>query len=384
MLPSEKKSLYRFLAIYLISTFVLFSLAITIFYKSAKNHIINSQKKSLNLEVQQLKNSIRHLHQSSDKILIYPRNKNYNSAIFDLDKKLIFSTYKKTPVLQNKITQDTIYKVYPVKPYYLGAAYLMVSKDIDKTPITLLQKNIALFMVIGGILFSILGLFLGKLFIKPMKESLQEKNRFIQDATHELNTPISTILANIELIEALDRCKDSKEELQRIEIASKTLSRIYEDLTYVNFNHKMHKSIEELNFSNLLNERVLYFKSMIEAKNLKLSLNIEDNIFVKIDKNDAIRLVDNLISNAIKYNKNNSTLEVGLNKDAFWVKDGGIGIESKNISKLFERFKRANRSEGGFGLGLNIVNAIIKEYNFSLNIDSKLNVGTEVVVKWKK
>jgi len=383
LLASEKKSLYRFLAIYLISTFILFSLAIGIFYKNAKNHIINSQKKELNIEVQQLKNKIRQLHQSSDEILIYPRSNSYQSAIFNLDQELIFSTYKKTPPLVTKITEDKINKVYPIKPYYLGSAYLLVSKDIDKTPITLLKKNIIIFMIIGGGLFLALGLFLGKLFIKPMKESLQEKNRFIQDATHELNTPISTILANIELIEALDRCKDSKEELKRIEIASKTLSRIYEDLTYVNFNHKMHKNIENLNFSHLLNERVLYFKSMIEAKNLKLTLKIDKDIFIKIDKNDAIRLIDNLISNAIKYNKNNSTLEVGLNKNLFWVKDGGIGIENKDIKKLFERFKRVNNSEGGFGLGLNIVNAIIKEYNFNLVIKSKINIGTEVIIKWK-
>jgi len=385
LLSSEKKSLYRFLAIYLISTFLLFSLAVTIFYKSAKSHLINAEFKSLDIHATQLKNKIRELHQSSNKPLIYPRSKEYKSAIYNLDKELIFSTFQKNPpFLATGVYKENIYKLYLVKPYYLGAAYLLVSKKIDKEPLLLLKKNIALFMLLAGGVFLLLGLFLGKLFIKPMKESLQEKNHFIQDATHELNTPISTILANIELIEAFGKCKDAKEELQRIEIASKTLSRIYEDLTYINFNHKMHKNISSLNFSKLLKERITYFSSMIEAKNLQLQTKIQDDIFITIDRNDAIRLVDNLISNAIKYNKSNSLLEIGLNKDSFWVKDGGIGIKSKDLKKLFERFKRANNSEGGFGLGLNIVDTIVKEYKFSLKIYSQLDQGTKVVVEWKK
>jgi len=384
LLDSEKKSLYRFLAIYLLSTFLLFLLAVTIFYKSAKHHIITSQIKAIDIEANHLKNKIRELHQSSSDILYYPRSNSFQSAIFDLDKKPIFSTFSKEPPLQSSIREDTIYKLYSIKPYYLGAAYLLIAKRLNSEPIALLKKNIFLFMLIGGGFFLILGYFLGKLFIKPMKESLQEKNRFIQDATHELNTPISTILTNIELIEALQKCKDAKEELQRIEIASKTLSRIYEDLAYINLAHQIYKKIEPLNFSQLLQERVLYFQSLMEAKNLSLKLAIKENIELKMDKNDALRLIDNLISNAIKYNKSNSFLEIGLNEKSFWVRDGGIGIERKNLQKLFERFKRANNSEGGFGLGLNIVYTIIKEYNFTITIDSKLNIGTKVVIQWEK
>jgi two-component system OmpR family sensor kinase len=296
---------------------------------------------------------------------------------------LIFSTFKKTPPLEIKTTDSKIYRVYLVKPYYLGTAYLLMAKDIDKRPLKLLKENIVIFMVIGGVLFTALGLFLGNLFIKPMRESLQEKNRFIQDATHELNTPISTILANIELIEALDRCKDSREELKRMEIASKTLSRIYEDLAYITFNHKMHKRVQSIDFSQLIKERLLYFKSMIEAKELKLKSSIDSGVKINLDRNDAIRLIDNLISNAIKYNKSGGFLEVGLTQESFWVQDSGIGIKKRDIEKLFERFKRANSSEGGFGLGLSIVNAIVKEYNFTLTIDSKLDIGTKVTIKWK-
>ena len=384
MLRSERRSLIRFLSIYLISTFVLFSLAIFIFYNSARDHIINSQKKAIEVEAEHLKSKLRELHQSSSDVLIYPRSKEYKSAIFDLDKKLIFSTFKKDVTTDIKDDDSTLYRLFNIKPYYLGTAYLLVSKKIDKAPIILLQKNIAIFMIIGGLLFLVLGIFLGKLFIKPMKEAMEEKNRFIQDATHELNTPISTILTNIELIETLNRAKDAKTELKRIEIASKTLSRIYEDLTYINFNSKIYKNIENINISKLLKERILYFKSFLEAREIKFKSEIEDGVYIKIDRNDAIRLIDNILSNAIKYNIQNGSLKVTLTKEYFIVEDSGIGIKKKDLSKLTERFKRANSSEGGFGLGLNIVNEIVKNYNFKLEIKSTLDIGTKVIIKWKE
>jgi two-component system OmpR family sensor kinase len=382
LLASEKRSLIRFLSIYLISTLILFGLATAIFYKSAKNHIINSQKKAISIEAEHIKTKLRALHQSNKDVLIYPRSQEYKSAIFDLDKKQIFSTFQSrvTPFIKDQ--NSTLYKSFNIKPYYLGAAYLVVGKKLDYEPIALLQKNIAIFMIIAGVLFAILGLFLGKLFIRPMKEAMEEKNRFIQDATHELNTPISTILTNIELIEALNKAQDAKDELKRVEIASKTLSRIYEDLTYINFNSKVYKNIKELNISQLLQERVLYFDSFLKAKGLKLIADIKDNIILKIDRNDAIRLIDNIISNAIKYNNQNGTLKISLDKRSFIVEDSGIGINKNDLSKLTERFKRANSSEGGFGLGLSIVSEIAKNYNYKLDIKSKPNKGTIVCIRW--
>jgi len=217
-----------------------------------------------------------------------------------------------------------------------------------------------------------------------MRDTMEQMNHFIQDTTHALNTPISTILTNIEMIETFKKCQDSTLELQRIEIASKTLSRIYDDLTYLNLNHNYHRKIITLNISNLLQERILYFSSMMEAKSLKITTELDDKIFLEIDKNDALRLIDNLLSNAIKYNTTHGKLHVKLTSQLFSVTDSGVGIATKDVKTILQRFKRANKSEGGFGIGLDIVNQVIKSYNFSLKINSKKDKGTEVIVQWKK
>jgi two-component system OmpR family sensor kinase len=384
LLQSEKKSLFRFLAIYLGSTFLLFSLASWIFYTSAKHHLVDQQIAVLKYESGQIKSALRLLHQSSDKILHYPQSRLVNSAIYDLDKRYIFGTFANPPALDDYHDKTKLYHVVKIEPYYLGAAYLLVSKDLNDAPIYNLQKNLFFFMLGAGIFFSLLGYFLGRLFVAPMRDSLEQMNHFIQDTTHELNTPISTILMNIEMIEALDKHHEHSAELQRIGIASKTLSRIYDDLTYLNLNHAYHRQIVQVDMQALLRERLVYFEAMAKVKDIKISCVCEEVVILDIDKNDALRLVDNLISNAIKYNKMAGWLEVVLTSSSFSVKDSGIGIKSSDMQRIHGRFKRANKSDGGFGIGLDIVNQVVKSYGFVLEINSKEGIGTEVVLRWER
>ena len=384
MLKSEKRSLVRFLVIYLTSTFLLFSLASWIFYISGKHQLLEQQRETIKYEAEHIKSRLRVLHQSNDKTLFYPQSKMVQSAIYDADKAYIFGTFKTKQTLDNDKDETKLYYISKIEPYYLGAAYLLVSKAIDFTPIENLQKNILLFMLGAGIFFSILGYFLGRLFVAPMRDSIEQMNHFIQDTTHELNTPISTILTNIEMIETLGKYEENSVELKRIEIASKTLSRIYDDLIYLNLNHQYHRQIVTLNMSALVQERMVYFSAMAEAKGLKSTIETGLDVLLQIDRNDALRLLDNLLSNAIKYNKPHGILHVKLTQDSFVVRDTGIGIRSKDLSSILQRFKRANKSEGGFGIGLDIVNQVVHNYGFVLQINSQEGKGTEVVVKWKK
>ena len=363
---------------------MLFSFASWVFYSSAKYHLLDQQKETLKYEAESIKSQLRALHRSDAKILYYPKNKHIRSAIYDLDKAYIFGTFKPKQTLDAHTDAHVLYHSVKIEPYYLGAAYLLTAKEIDFQPIENLQKNILFFMLAAGIFFSLLGYFLGRLFIAPMRDSIEQMNHFIQDTTHELNTPISTILTNIEMIETFGKHEESSSELKRIEIASKTLSRIYDDLTYLNLNHHAHRRVITLNMSDLLNERIVYFSAMAEAKGLKVTTDIAQDVILQIDKNDAVRLVDNLISNAIKYNRPKGVLSIVLSKDAFIVTDEGIGIRAKDLTTILQRFKRANKSEGGFGIGLDIVGQIVQNYEFDLQIRSQEGKGTEVRVKWEK
>ena len=384
MLSSEKRSLVRFLVIYLTSTFLLFSLASWIFYSATKHHLLEKQEDTLKYEAQSIISSLRKLHHSETFPLIYPTHPTIFSAIFDSEKKYIFGTFQEEVNLNIKKDNEYLYYERKMEPYYLGATYLLIAKKIDHLAVKKLRINIYLFMMVAGLIFTVLGYFLGKLFVSPMRDSITRMNHFIQDTTHELNTPISTILTNIEMIETLGKHEENRDELKRIEIASRTLSRIYDDLTYLNLNHQYHREIISLDMSALLKERIVYFSGMIEAKHLRLEDEIEDHVNIMIDKNDALRLIDNLISNAIKYNNRRGSLSIVLTKSRFSVKDTGIGISKKDLGTILHRFKRANKSEGGFGVGLDIVSQVAKSYDFEIVINSILNEGTEVNVTWVK
>ena len=254
MLSSEKRSLVRFLVIYLSTTFVLFALGAYIFYNFQKHQIIDSQNDKLKLKAEHLVQKLREIHQTFDKPLIYPNDPSFDSAIYNLNKEYIFGTFHPKEVKWDREfyrSGDKLFYLYHMQPYYLGSAYLIVSQALNQKPLNELVKMLVLFLIGAGVLFTLLGFFLGRLFTAPMRRSIELMDRFIEDTTHELNTPISTILSNIELINTLYKC-EGKTEMKRIEMASKTLSRLYEDLTFLKLNHNYHRKIEKLNLSKLL------------------------------------------------------------------------------------------------------------------------------------
>jgi len=382
LLQSEKKSLVRFLVIYMTSTMVLFSIASWIFYTSSKQNIIEKQQQSLKYEASHLFSTLRQLHQSNAQVLYYPNTKDYKSAIYDLNHRYIFGNFK-TPINYdtNSSNKMLIYK-QKVEPYYLGTAYMLLSQPLNQKAIYELQQKVVLMMVTALMFFSILGYFLGRLFVAPMRESIEKMNQFIQDTTHELNTPISTILTNIEMIETFHPEINYTDEFKRIEIASKTLSLIYDDLSYLKLNHNYHREIVNVDIEELLKQRVIYFESIAKTKEVDIELVIKESVTLKIDRNDAIRVIDNLLSNAIKYNKIKGSIIIVLDKDYLSIKDSGIGIKKDDLNFIQQRFQRANSSEGGFGVGLDIVGQVVSYYNFKLDIISTYNQGSQFTIRW--
>ncbi len=364
---------------------MLFLLGSSIFYAYEKHQLLDWQRESLKHEGGQIRHQLMLLHERLGERLPLVIKKPYACVLLDNKKQMIFSTFSlpsDIDISQEFTTrsQDLIY-TKAIEPYHLGVAHIIVQVPINLDDISKLKQMILLFMAGAGFFFLIIGYFLGRLFTAPMRESIERMNSFIQDTTHELNTPVSTILTNIELIETLYDC-NAKKEMQRIEIASKTLSRIYDDLIYLKLNQAYNREIQPLNLSNLLRERLLYFATTIEAKNITLIDTIAVDVILDIDRNDALRLIDNLLSNAIKYNKIGGSLELFLTKKRFRVKDSGIGIEAKDLGTIFERFKRVNKSEGGFGIGLNIVYQIVQSYGFDIAVISEPNQGMEVTLSW--
>lgn len=384
MLNSEKKTLRRFLFIYTLLIVILIVAVSTIYY-NAKVEKINLEYKTYMQELAILQTKrLKWLHNHFPKYNKYPRDARFNSAIYDLEYNEIFSTLKSNEINFNKtlyFTKDyVIYKAI-LSDYYLGAKYLFIEIPKSKQFIISLYRDIAIYAFLALMALLLIGYYLAKQFVKPMRDSIELLDNFIKDTTHEINTPISIINTNIEMVEESNLPQREKKILNRVKIASRTLETLYKDLKFITLEKGKELSSIKFNLKDLVNERIEYFTILVNSKKIKLSFNLED-LYITADPKLIARVLDNLISNAIKYNRIGGMIEIILKDNYLIIKDSGIGIKKENIDKIFARYSRFNDSEGGFGIGLNIVKEIIDIYKFKINITSVENKGTEVKIIW--
>jgi len=147
--------------------------------------------------------------------------------------------------------------------------------------------------------------------------------------------------------------------------------------------HNRESKDEWVDLKGLIQDRVEYFAILAGSKKITFNLDLKESALF-IDSVKIARVVDNLISNAIKYNRRNGKITITLRKDYLCVEDTGIGIESEKVNEIFERYTRFNASEGGFGIGLNIVRGIIDEYALQIDVESVLGKGTRIRIDFLK
>ncbi|SFV64550.1 Two-component system histidine kinase DccS [hydrothermal vent metagenome] len=383
---SEKSSLRRFLALYFILVVMILSLLGTFYYQSKEKLMHSNQRTTLSNYAHEQIQQLRRLHRDFPKKTTYPRSSEFDSAIYDIERSKIFSTLKNDVINFDKEIYRKDGKVRfmtYLDDYYLGAKYLFIEIDEDKEWHNRVMMEIFTLGTVILIVFAIFGIFFVNLFLRPMKNSIMLLDNFIKDTTHELNTPISAILANVEMMDLDVMEEKNRKKLARINIAAKTVSHLYQDLTYLTLNHNRKSNDEWIDLKKLVEDRVDYFAILASSKKVTFDLDLNySTIF--IDGVKIARVIDNLISNAIKYNKRGGKITITLRKDYFIIKDSGIGIESEKVNEIFERYTRFNSSEGGFGIGLNIVKSIIEEYSLKISVSSVLNKGTTIRIDFLK
>ena len=259
---------------------------------------------------------------------------------------------------------------------HLGVRFIVLKENDLAKSLSQLRIKIIGYLVFSFILMGIVGYFLGRLFLQPVREQIESLDKFISDTTHELNTPISAILMTIQSLRHVEPKK-----MKRLEASAKRLSTMYGSLTY-----RLEGGVEpseDLCLAKIVEERVEFIKELIESKRLNIELDL-DATKIHMPKRSVHRLIDNLISNAIKYSDVGDTITVTLKNNVLKVKDTGIGIDEKMQEDIFRRYYRANEERGGFGIGLSIVLDICKKYKIKLGLESKKGEGSTFVLTFPK
>ncbi len=207
------------------------------------------------------------------------------------------------------------------------------------------------------------------------EDLLTKQDKFIKNAIHEINTPLSVILVNIELY----NLKYKKNRyLTKIEAGIKIIHNIYNDLSYLVKKDRMKYEKIKIDFSEFLKERVAFFNDVATGNSLEIVENITNDIYLFFNDTELQRICDNNISNAIKYSHENSKILVKLyekeNIVILTITNNGENI--KECEKLFDRFYREDIARGGFGLGLNIVREICEKNSVEIDVASRNFITT--------
>ncbi len=200
-------------------------------------------------------------------------------------------------------------------------------------------------------------------------ELLEYQDIFLKNAIHEINTPLSIILINIDLYNLKF---ERNPYLIKIEAAVKVLENIYGDLSFIVKKDREVRRVDMINFTDFLNDRVEYFADVATGNRLKIKSEIQNDVMIMFNEFELQRLCDNNISNAIKYSHINRNILIKLyNSDesiVFEVQNYGEKIN--DINNIFQRYYREDSARGGFGLGLNIVKDICDTNSIHVEVES--------------
>ena len=236
---------------------------------------------------------------------------------------------------------------------------------------------------IGGALVLLVavgwGYILTHIIFAPKKQLEDKLTSLSNNIIHELNIPLSTIKANTSMLKKGIEDEKTLKRLGRIEDASVRLEKLYNELIY-SIRKEMH-TIEKESFSlhNLLKERVHVFE---EQKRNPFLLDIADYT-IEVDKIGFEQMIDNLISNAMKYSKKETPISIVLDEDTLRIIDKGIGMSSTDLLQVYERYYQADENREGAGIGLALVKSYCDAENIEIQIHSEKNVGTEVRLNLK-
>lgn len=400
-------------------------------YSNVENFILNKTD-----------SEIKDLKTSKNIFIIINKNNNllYSDLSLENNKKIISSIQYKLEHYMDRdheyeryievddqiINYKTINKNNDKYEVYIGVNEFILEEFLDDIYMLVLASNIILFLIL-----IILGNFLINKTIYPLKSiladlarlqnkkdlslrlekqstndefenitdnlnkmlewienSVENTKQFSSDASHELRTPLTIIQGEIELYKKRNSIDDSlNETLLKIDIEQKKLQNIISDFLLLSrLDNEVLNS--ELSFLDKIIFDVIELNLHdIEKKNLKLEIDIDENIEIRFAEKYLFIIINNLVTNAIKYTTEGFIKIEAKKKNNgmyFFIEDTGIGISEKNVSKVFERFFRVNEarsnSNKGIGLGLSIVKKICERFNYNILINSELNKGSKFIL----
>ena len=361
----EKHSFYSFLALYFGSSLLFVLLSSFWYYSAQKNSLESETYYKLAHLADSISGSVINA-QMKGTALVLPKERGFEYKLISSEVK---SAYKEGyfeengyKVLVSSATQE-----------HLNVEYVVVKTKLYFQQLQELRNKVLLTAGIVFVFIIFISFLLAKLFMKPVHKRIEQIESFIQDVSHELNTPITAL--KMSASRAIQKEKYDKKILTNISISTKQLETIYNSLTYLNFtqNKEVPTSV---NIARVVERVVKYYEELSSAKEIRILTDIQESQLLIIESRAEL-LFSNLLSNAIKYSMPETTISIRLKQGLFIIKDEGMGIAEEKLNTIFKLYERDSNIAGGFGVGLNIVKQICDEYGVKVEVSSTLGEGSE-------
>jgi signal transduction histidine kinase len=248
--------------------------------------------------------------------------------------------------------------------------------------------NYCLIGIASLIAFFIISLVLSKIAIKPVQTAWKKQQQFVADASHELKTPITVVLANTSILLS-GSVKDTGEQkkwISYIELEARRMKKLVEDMLFLARVDSKEKEevFTKISLSDAVLTSTLPFEAVMYEYHKTLKCDIGEGLYIKGDAGQIKQLVYILLDNANKYAKEDSEVKVSLKKEgakaALSVNNSGEPIDSKDIGHIFDRFIRADKARTGgknsYGLGLAIAKEIAEFHGGKISVESNIDEGT--------
>lgn len=331
--------------------------------------LINAELKKQGINMD-FKYSVKTFHRGEERVVF--GDKNYNSK-----QQKEYSTLLFPNDLDDLKRPNWFYVYFPKRETFL----------LKETGFLVIPTFVLTAMLIGIFVFTIL-------IILRQKKLSNIKNDFINNMTHELKTPISTISLASQMLRdnSVNNTPKTIDHISGIILqeSKRLTTQVEKVLQMAVFNEgKLKLKFKEININSLIMTVALNFELRVKAKNGELTteLNAEPAV-IKCDDVHITNVLFNLLDNAVKYSKEDPkiliTTETKNNNLVVSIKDHGIGIQKEHIGQIFERFYRVPTGNvhdvKGFGLGLSYVKKIIDAHNGNIKVESNLNKGTKFII----
>ena len=229
--------------------------------------------------------------------------------------------------------------------------------------------------------------------LSRLEEAFDKERQFSDDASHELRTPISVIIAECGYARThLDDSEKMKESIDAIENQASRMSRLVSMLLSIARSDKgtLKPNRSDVDVSELAEIVLETMEEKALERNIELISEVMDGVHANADQDMIMAIMINLLNNAINYNHDGGWCSLTVNESAddviIKVKDGGIGISESDVKRIWDRFFQADpaRSGGGAGLGLPIVRILAECHGGSVGVESEEGVGSEFSVRIPK